>query len=216
MFDRITRWLHDAPITDEVDRRNAPVMQLLLLFYGFLLPANWAWRIASGESMAGANTIICATDMLIAALALVSIALIRHGRFRPAVMLFLAPQLISLEITFSMVGVMPQLVDPAPTMLCLAISGLVLGRRALWVVWGLLMAAFATGFATNLRLATESGTPIGPGGAQRAGGADQLHARHHHPRPLDQCAARKPGGIRRRAAASCSARWPNASARRRN
>jgi len=160
MLDRIIRWLREAPIADEIDRRNAPVMQLLLSFYGFLLPANWGWRIASGETMSRENMAIFAVDMLIAALALVSIALIRHGRFRPAVMLFLAPQLISLEITFFMVGVMPQLVDPAPTMLCLAIGGLVLGRRALWVVWGLLMAAFATGFATNLRLATESGTPL--------------------------------------------------------
>lgn len=159
MWHHVLTWLRSAPITDEVDRRNAPVMQLLLLFYGVLLPANWGWRIASGEAISGATAIIFAVDMLIAALALVSIALIRYGRFRPAIMLFLAPQLISLEITFFMVGVMPQLIDPAPTMLTLAISGLVLGRTALWLVWGLLMAAFATGFVTNVRLAAEAGIP---------------------------------------------------------
>jgi signal transduction histidine kinase len=160
MLARITRWLRDTPITDQVDRRNAPVMQLLLLFYGFLLPANWAWRFASGDPVSRENTIIFAVDMLIATLALVSIAMIRRGRFRPAVMLFLAPQLISLGITFSMIGVMPQLIDPAPTMLTLAISGLVLGRRALWVVWGLLMVIFATGFFTNAQLAIDAGDPV--------------------------------------------------------
>jgi signal transduction histidine kinase len=160
MFDRVTRWLRDTPITDRVDRRNAPVMQLLLLFYGFLLPANWAWRFASGDPLSRENTIIFAVDMLIAVLALVGLAMIRHGRFRPAVMLFLAPQLVSLGITFSMIGVMPQLIDPAPTMLTLAISGLVLGRRALWVAWGLLMAIFALGFFTSAQLAIEAGVPV--------------------------------------------------------
>ena len=160
MWNGVLNWLRNVPVTDEVDRRNAPVMQLLLLFYGLLLPANWAWRIATGE-ISTTSTIIFAVDMLIAALALASIVLIRHGRFRLAIMLFLAPQLISLGITFFMVGVMSQLIDPAPTMLTLAISGLVLGRRALWIVWALLMVVFATGFATNVRLATEAGIPIG-------------------------------------------------------
>lgn len=131
-------------------------MQLLLLFYGILLPANWAWRIVAGEFSAGSQ-LIFAGDMLISVLALVSLAMIRRGHFRAAIMLFLAPQVLSLAITFALVGVMPQLIDPAPTMLTLTISGLVLGRGALWVVWALLMGVFAIGFATNIRLAAEAG-----------------------------------------------------------
>src|SRR5690606_12576191 len=138
MLNRVARWLRSAPIADAVDRRNAPVMQLLLFAYGLLLPANWAWRIAAGD-FSERTRLIFAGDMLIAVLALVSIAMIRRGRFRPAIMLFLAPQILSLAITFALVGVMPQLIDPAPTMLTLAISGLVLGRGALWTVWALLM-----------------------------------------------------------------------------
>lgn len=159
IWTSFVRWLRNAPIADPVDRRNAPVMQLLLLFYGLLLPANWIWRIAAGE-FGKSVMFLFAIDLLIAALALLSIALIRHGRFRPAIVLFLAPQLISLAITFSQVGVMPQLIDPAPTMLTLAISGLVLGRRALWIVWGLLMAVFAIGFATNVSRAIELGVEV--------------------------------------------------------
>lgn len=159
MFNRAITWLRSAPIVDEVDRRNAPIMQLLLLFYGVLLPANWVWRIASGE-LARSSMIVFSVDMLIALLALVSIALIRFGRFRLAILLFLAPQLISLALTFYMVGVMPQLIDPAPTMLTLAISGLVLGRRAMWIVWAMLMVVFAIGFATNVELAIGRGVPI--------------------------------------------------------
>ncbi|MFC3550974.1 sensor histidine kinase [Lysobacter cavernae] len=136
-------------------------MQLLLLCYGVLLPANWAWRLASGGEINEARMFIFAMDMLVAALALVSIALIRHGRFKPAIMLFLALQLISLEIVFFRVGVLSQLIDPAPTMLTLVISGLVLGRRALWITFGLLMAVFATGFAVNVNRALDSGVPVG-------------------------------------------------------
>jgi signal transduction histidine kinase len=157
----LVRWLKSAPITDPVDRRNAPVIQLLLLFYGLLLPANWAWRIASGGEVDAKWPLIFATDLLVAALALVGIVLIRKGRFRPAVVLFLAPQLISLGIVFFHVGVLSQLIDPAPTMLTLVVSGLVLGRRALWIAYGLLMTVFAIGFATNVREATDAGTSVG-------------------------------------------------------
>jgi signal transduction histidine kinase len=158
---RFLQWLRSAPISDPVDRRNAPVMQLLLLFYGLLLPVNWAWRIASGGEVEEAWLLIFLVDMLVAALALVGIALIRKGRFRPAVVLFLAPQLISLGIVFSTVGVLSQSIDPAPTMLTLVISGLVLGRRALWITYGLLMAVFAIGFATDANRAIEAGASLG-------------------------------------------------------
>lgn len=162
MWKRFVHWLRDVPVADAVDRRSAPAMQLLLLFYALLLPANWAWRIAAGE-FSPESQLIFAGDMLISVLALVSLAMIRRGRFRPAIMLFLAPQVVSLAISFALVGVIPQLIDPAPTMLTLTISGLVLGRGALWVVWALLMGVFAIGFATNIRLAAEVGVS-----AQRA------------------------------------------------
>ncbi|MBF6022578.1 sensor histidine kinase [Lysobacter niastensis] len=159
MWNRFLRWLRSAPIADPIDRRNAPVMQLLLLFYGLLLPVNWAWRLASGGEVNEARLLILALDMLVAALAFLSLWMIRNGRFRPAVVLFLAMQLISLEIVFARTGVLSQLIDPAPTMLTLVISGLVLGRRALWIVFGLLMAVFATGFASDLYRAAQQGIP---------------------------------------------------------
>ena len=116
-FQTFGQWLRSAPIDDPIDRRNAPVMQLLLLFYGLLLPVNWAWRLASGGEINEMRMLIFGIDMLVALLALVSIAMIRRGRFRPAIVLFLAMQLISLEITFAIAGVLSQVIDPAPTIL---------------------------------------------------------------------------------------------------
>lgn len=160
LWKHAARWLRSAPIEDEIDRRNAPVMQLLLLFYGLLLPLNWAWRLGSGGEINEARMLIFGIDMLVSALALVSIWMIRRGRFRSAVMLFLAMQLISLEIVFYRTGVLSQAIDPAPTMLTLVISGLVLGRRALWIAYALLMGVFATGFASDTIKATELGLPL--------------------------------------------------------
>ena len=156
-----SRWLQAAPIDDEVDRRNAPVMQLLLLFYALLLPLNWAWRLGSGGEISESRMLILGIDMLVSVLALVSIWMIRRGRFRPAVMLFLAMQLISLELVFFRTGVLSQVIDPAPTMLTLVISGLVLGRRALWIAYALLLGVFATGFASDAAKAVHRGVPLG-------------------------------------------------------
>lgn len=159
-FKRFGQWLRSAPIDDPIDRRNAPVMQLLLLFYGLLLPVNWAWRLGSGGEINESATWIFAIDMLVALLALASFAMIRRGTFRPAIMLFLAMQLISLSLTFATTGVLSQIIDPAPTILTLVISGLVLGRRALWIAFGLLMCVFAIGFAADVREATLRGIPV--------------------------------------------------------
>ncbi|RYE72143.1 MAG: histidine kinase, partial [Oxalobacteraceae bacterium] len=151
MWQRFLHWLRSAPIVDPVDRRNAPVMQSLLLCYGVLLPINWAWRIiARGSLPTEGRMIILLMDVAVVALAWVSIAMIRRGRFKPAIMLFLAPQLISLAIVFYQFGTQPGVIDPAPTILPLVIGGLVLGRAALWAVFGLLMAVFAIGFATDI------------------------------------------------------------------
>jgi signal transduction histidine kinase len=125
-----------------------------------LLPVNWAWRLASGGEINEMRMLIFGIDMLVALLALVSIAMIRRGRFRPAIVLFLAMQLISLEITFAIAGVLSQVIDPAPTILTLVISGLVLGRRALWIAFGLLMLVFATGFAAEMQQAAAHGVPV--------------------------------------------------------
>lgn len=156
MWNRVLTWLRSAPIADEVDRRNAPVMQVLLLFYGVLLPLNWAWRIFARGSLPD-RMIILLMDVVVVVLAWVGIALIRRGRLRPAVVLFLAPQLISLGVVFFQFGPQSGVIDPAPTILPLVIAGLVLGRAALWTTFGLLMLVFAIGFGTEVRDA--GGTP---------------------------------------------------------
>jgi len=156
MFSRFLDWLRDIPIADPVDRRNAPTMVLLQLLYGVMLPVIWAWHIFNSGFPPIAQ-VVFAVDMVVAATSWVGIWLIRRGHFRLPVKLFIGMLLLSMGITFALVGVQSQLIDPAPTMLCLAIGGLVLGRQALWTVWVLLLAIFAIGFHTSVERAIAAG-----------------------------------------------------------
>ncbi len=155
MLNGVTRWLRGAPLTDEVDRRNAPVMQLLLLFYGIALPANWAWHLSSRPIPKG-WTIVLVLDLITASLALFSVFLIRRGNFRLAIKLFVGALLASLLLAYHMLGAQAQLIDQVSVILTLVISGLVLGRRALWIVFSLLMVVFAVGFITDANNAEQT------------------------------------------------------------
>ncbi|MEZ0469226.1 sensor histidine kinase [Luteimonas salinilitoris] len=148
MWNRISSWLRRAPISDAVDRRNAPVMQLLLLLYGVALPANWAWHLASRPIPEG-WTIVLVLDLTTAALALFSVVLIRRGNFRLAIKLFVGALLASLALAYHKLGAHAQLIDQVSVILTLVISGLVLGRRALWTVFGLLLVVFTIGFVAD-------------------------------------------------------------------
>mgnify|MGYP003584712871 FL=1 len=46
MLKQFIHWLRDVPVRDEIDRRNAPAMQVLMMFYGTLFPLHWLWRVA--------------------------------------------------------------------------------------------------------------------------------------------------------------------------
>ncbi len=148
MWKPLAHWLRSAPIADAVDRRNAPAMQLLLLFYGIALPANWAWHLSS-RSIPPGWTLVLLLDLATAALALLCVALIRRGRFRGAMRLFLGALLASLALAFHKLGAQAQLIDQTAVILTLVIAGVVLGRRALWSVFALLLGIFAIGFATD-------------------------------------------------------------------
>ena len=148
MLNRIGNWLRSAPVGDVVDRRNAPVMQLLLMFYGVALPSAWAWHLSSRPIPSGWG-IVLALDLTTSMLALVCVGLIRRGRFRLAMKLFLSALLTSLALAHYKLGTQSQLIDQSSVVLVLVISGLVLGRRALWTAYALLMVVFGIGFTVD-------------------------------------------------------------------
>lgn len=137
---------------DDVDRRIAPAIQLLLLFYGLGLPLNWLWQ-TGGRPVPTGWTLVLALDLLTSAIALTGILMVRTGRLRRAVRLFVIALLGSSAATWYKLGAHALLIDQTPLLLMLVMAGLVLGRRAMWLTWMGIVGVFALGMHTDYHAA---------------------------------------------------------------
>jgi signal transduction histidine kinase len=151
MPNSVLRWLDRVPIDDVVDRRNARVIQVLLLFLAVTVPAMVVfglvvtWSSLTQGPLPVALIVSLSFSLAIAALAGIGVWMIRRGRFRPAVRAMLGMLLTMLFVNAFANGFERQLPDQLAQMLLLILSGLVLGRRSLWIVFGALLAVVALG-----------------------------------------------------------------------
>ncbi|MCD9004781.1 two-component sensor histidine kinase [Luteimonas sp. XNQY3] len=173
MFRSFHRWLETAPVTDPVDRRNAPFLQLLLVAVGTVALLNtllcllaigffdWALPPGAGFALAGAT--------LIGAASWASLWQIRQGRLRVAVHLFVAALLIGMTIGYSYISVRELVADPIP-LLALVTVGLVLGHRSLWRALGLIcLLCIAVAVSELVRTADDPAiSPVGIAGTALA------------------------------------------------
>ncbi|MBB4128634.1 signal transduction histidine kinase [Xanthomonas translucens] len=154
-------WLGRAPLTDEVDRRNARVIQLLLLFLAVTIPATLvvvlvlAWPQLRGQAVPPGLVVSLTMSLLIGVCAAVGVVRVRQGALRGAVRLVLGAMLGSLLVNAAIHGFQKQLPDQLAQMLMLILAGLVLGRRALWMTFAalLLMLGVGVGHDALLELA---------------------------------------------------------------
>lgn len=149
------RWLRSVPVADPVDRRNAPFLQILLLFFGIFVPINKAlflYAIATGQ-FPPPDTVRLVADLLTDALLVVSawlaLWLIRKGRFRRGVAVFVSVACLCVGIAYASIGLTRVGLDPIPLVL-LTLAGLVMGRRALWRVLGALTAMLLACLALDM------------------------------------------------------------------
>jgi signal transduction histidine kinase len=147
MMSRIRTWLGNTPIDDPVDRRNGAFMQLLLVFEGLRIPAtklylfslHWSYlqehfyrkaRIGAPAAL----SIDIATDLAMTVSAWLGFYLIRAGRFPLAVAQYVATMLGSGALAYAAFGY--HATDGNLTlMMILALSGMMLGRKALWLTY---------------------------------------------------------------------------------
>jgi signal transduction histidine kinase/ActR/RegA family two-component response regulator len=157
MFQRLQAWFNRIPIDDPVDRRNAIFMQWLLLFEGLRIPLNKIYlllfvrpyleeafydKARAGADVAAVTDI--GTDLAMTVSAWLGLYLIRKGRFRPAVSIYVAVVLGSGALAYAAFGY--QATDGNLTLVAiLALSGMMLGRRALWITYGVEVLIFAIG-----------------------------------------------------------------------
>jgi len=147
MMSRIRHWLANTPIDDPVDRRNATFMQLLLVFEGLRIPAtklylfglHWSYLQEHFYARArigvpAALAIDVGTDLAMTISAWIGFFLIRRGRFPLAVAQFVGTMLVSGAVAYAAFGY--HATDGNLTlMMILALSGLMLGRKALWITY---------------------------------------------------------------------------------
>jgi signal transduction histidine kinase len=155
-------WLERVPVSDPLDRRNASVMQLLLLFIGFMLPLNWAYHLfVIGMAPWRGRDVLMTADFATAIAALAGFLLIRRGYFRQAIVLFLGVLLLGLAASAMAIGFLMLMFDQTASVISLVIGGLVLGRRALWVTLAVLFAVFAIGMNADAVALVALGKPSG-------------------------------------------------------
>lgn len=146
---RVLTWLRRVPISDPVDRRNAPALQVLLLFLGVEIPLNKAYHLVSGHiSMTGLPLVVdVATDVAITAAAFAAVWMIRKGDLKQGVGTFIAVLMCCAVAANLAFGHRLQSFDPYP-MVMLTLAALVIGRRALWLVYACIPVVFALGMAS--------------------------------------------------------------------
>ncbi len=140
-------------MSDPLDRRNAPFVQGLLIFYVAFIAINktlYLWAVYGGDWTARPHlTSDVATDVLMCVAALVAVGMIRTGRFRQAVWVFLGTVLAISAYIYALVDIYVVAFEVFPLML-VALGGLVLGRRALWVVAGVQVGCYLLCMTSNL------------------------------------------------------------------
>jgi signal transduction histidine kinase len=160
MWQRLQAWLKRLPIDDPVDRRNAFFMQLLMIYEGCEIPLNKLYLmyvnpnyalLLSGNEPSWprfALAIDLGTDLVITIAAWLGFFLIRSGHFRAAVTQFLAVLLASAAIAYSTFGYEAWPHD-LTAVVALALGGLMIGRRALWTIYAIVMAVFTAGMTQD-------------------------------------------------------------------
>ncbi|MBO9664181.1 ATP-binding protein [Dokdonella sp.] len=139
-------WLWRAPIADPVDRRNAPMLQVVLLILGSLPPLLWAYRILlSGIPWRAEETASVIMSLSVSAFALFGVALIRRGRFQWAIRQTLALLALVMILSYALEGTSRQGYEQPLAVVWMVLAGLMVGRRALWLMYACVLAAFVAG-----------------------------------------------------------------------
>lgn len=162
MFQRLYSWLSRVPIDDPVDRRNAVFMQLFFAFVGTAIPLNkffiliqMNWLMIApffGRVLPWPRLVFdidLFTDLAMTVSAWLGIYLIRKNLFGRAVALFLIVLLGSAVLAYATMGY-SAINDAQILIMALAIGGLMLGRRVLWMIYATIVFAYAVGMTTEM------------------------------------------------------------------
>lgn len=138
-------WFRDVPIADPVDRRNAPMIQVISLLLAMLPPLAWIYRASVDIPWRPGEIASMVFSLAVSAAAGASFWLIRRGRFGAASYLLLAVFAVTVVPSYLSTGFDAQVYEQPILVIWMAIAGLVVGRRALWVMFACIAVAFCGG-----------------------------------------------------------------------
>jgi two-component system, cell cycle sensor histidine kinase and response regulator CckA len=150
MGNTLRRWLNDTPIHDPIERQQAPLLQMMLLsiilvaILRFLLSLLGGIHNASAWFGAGINLLA----LLVAAAAL---SLIRHSRFRAAVLLATTGFVLVIGVMLLGAGLHSSGLVPFAFAIPITLAGLLAGRRGLLLTGGTSVAIVALTAFLELR-----------------------------------------------------------------
>ncbi|MGS1079238.1 sensor histidine kinase [Pseudoxanthomonas beigongshangi] len=144
------RWLRDVPIADPVARRNAPMIQVISLLLAVLPPLAWISRAALDIPWRPGEVASMVFSLSVSAAAGVSFWLVRRGRFQAASYLLLAVFAVTVVPSYLSTGFAAQVYEQPLLVLWMAIAGLIVGRRALWVMFACIALAFCGGMWVDI------------------------------------------------------------------
>jgi signal transduction histidine kinase len=150
------RWLWRAPVADPVDRRNAPMLQVVLLLLGTTPPLMWAYRVFGADIPWRPGELQgMAMSLLVSATALAGVLLIRRGRFQWAIRQMLVVIAATVVISYALHGFNAGRYEQPLLVVWIVLAGLMVGRRALWLMYGAVVLAFVLGSLADARAATD-------------------------------------------------------------
>lgn len=153
-------WLWRAPVADPVDRRNAPMLQVVLLLLGLAPPLLWAYRaLLSGIPWRAGETASMLMSLSVSAFALFGVALIRRGRFQWAIRQTLALVALVMILSHALEGSSRQGYEQPLAVVWMVLAGLMVGRRALWLMYACVIVSSIAGGLVDL----DKGHPIDTG-----------------------------------------------------
>ena len=144
-------WFRNVPITDPVDRRNAPMLQLISLMLAVLPSLAWLYRIFAVDIpwRPGELTgLLLSSTVCVAAAA--AFVLIRKGRFAWASRLLLLVFAVTVVPAYLASGFGAQRFEQPILVIWMAIAGLIIGRSALWIMSGCIALAFVAGIWVDI------------------------------------------------------------------
>ncbi len=144
-------WLADVPVVDPVERRNAPMVQLVLLVLAVAASLLWIYRIVfSGIPWRSGETVDLLTSLGVIVVCLGGVILIRRGRFQRATRMVLAVVALMLLAASARNGFDGQAYEQPMQVVWLVLAGLIVGRPALWCMYAVLVLAIVLGIATDI------------------------------------------------------------------